>query len=280
MQGEKIINDRIAELLKALGKNAAAFSAQISVAPTVLYNIMDGRRSKPSFEVLEKIINAVPELNLTWLIQGIGTMFLQTSGTANNAGDAPKGYTNSLERIIVATQDSRGNATIPMINRRAAANYLSGHQSQEYFEELDPVILPSYMLKAGQHFLLQVFGDSMETTFHDGDWVLCRNIHRADWPDLKDFDCYVIVSQERGMQLKRIKNRLQQYGFIRCRSDNRAHTPFNITYDDIIEIWHVEWKLSAYFPNLNEDFYKKITSLEDDVQDIKDAVENILRKGL
>ncbi|MBK0403314.1 hypothetical protein I5M27_09975 [Adhaeribacter sp. BT258] len=272
MQPEKLVNDRIGELIEASGKNVGAFSSQIGVAPTVLYNIISGRRSKPSFELLEKIIDAVPNLNLSWLIQGKGEMYQTNVSIDRELVSLPRiNERVSTERILVATQDVHGNSTIPMINRRAAANYLSGFQTQEYFEELDPVILPNYMLKPGQHFLLQVTGDSMETTFHDGDWVLCRYIDRADWINLQDFDCYVLVSQDRGMQLKRVKNRLKQYGFIRCRSDNRAHTPFNLNYDEIIEIWHVEWKLSAYFPNLNEDLYKKMSFLEEELQDLKDT---------
>ena len=278
MQPKKLVNDRIGELIEASGKNVGAFSSQIGVAPTVLYNIISGRRSKPSFELLEKIIDAVPNLNLSWLIQGQGEMY-QTNASINGRQSTLLRNNDRVgtEKILIATQDLHGNSTIPMINRRAAANYLSGFQTQEYFEELDPVILPNYMLKPGQHFLLQVTGDSMETTFHDGDWVLCRYIERQEWPNLRDFDCYVLVSQDRGMQLKRIKNRLQEHGFIRCRSDNRTHSPFNMSYEEIVEIWHVEWKLSAYFPNLNEDLYKKLAYLEEDVQDLKEMISNVKR---
>ena len=277
MQPEKLVNDRISELIEAIGKSIGAFSSQIGVAPPVLYNIVSGRRSKPSFELLEKIVDAVPDLNLAWLIKGYGNMFnnQQVSQQANVFGSLTG---NNNVQVVVATQDTHGNATIPMINRKAAANYLSGFQSQEYFEELDPVVLPTYMLKPGQHFLLQVTGDSMETTFHDGDWVLCRYVERSQWFNLRDFDCYVLVSQDRGMQLKRIKNRLKEHGFIRCRSDNRTHSPFNLSYEEIIEIWHVEWKLSAFFPNLNEDLYKKMAYLEEDVQDLKEMVINFKRQ--
>jgi phage repressor protein C with HTH and peptisase S24 domain len=278
MQPEKNINDRLGALIEALGKSPSSFSSQIGVAATVVYNMVAGRRSKPSFEVLEKIINTVPDLNLSWLIKGQGPMF-------NSVSPIPQG-TNTFRtspeavQVVVATQDTHGNATIPMINRKAAANYLSGFQSQEFFEELDPIVLPNYMLKPGQHFLLQVTGDSMETTFHDGDWVLCRYVERPQWFNIRDFDCYVLVSQDRGMQLKRIKNRLQEHGFIRCRSDNRAHTPFNLAYEEIVEIWHVEWKLSAYFPNLNEDLYKKMAFLEEDIQDLKEMVTGLKRYPL
>ncbi len=277
MQPEKNINDRIGELIEALGISPGAFSGQIGVAPTVIYNIIAGRRSKPSFEVLEKIVDTVPGLSLDWLVKGWGNMF-NTIPEVSVIGNANKiGISTNSDQIVVATQDTYGNATIPMINRKAAANYLSGFQSQEFFEELDPVILPNHMLKPGQHFLLQVTGDSMETTFHDGDWVLCRYVERAQWLNLRDFDCYVLVSQDRGMQLKRIKNRLKEHGFIRCRSDNRTHSPFNLAYEEIVEVWHVEWKLSAYFPNLNEDLYRKMSFVEEEIQDLKDIVQRLKR---
>jgi hypothetical protein len=68
------INDRIAALISALGMNNNSFSVAIGVAAPVIYNIVDpeGRRSKPSFEVLEKILLSFDNINLEWLMLGKG----------------------------------------------------------------------------------------------------------------------------------------------------------------------------------------------------------------
>jgi hypothetical protein len=73
------VNDRIAALISALGMNNNSFSVAVKVAAPVIYNIVDpaGRRSKPSFEVLEKILLSFDNINLEWLLLGKGeNMFI------------------------------------------------------------------------------------------------------------------------------------------------------------------------------------------------------------
>ncbi len=42
---------------------------------TVIFNIIKGRRSKPSFDLLFKILHAYQNLNAEWLIKGEGEMW-------------------------------------------------------------------------------------------------------------------------------------------------------------------------------------------------------------
>jgi phage repressor protein C with HTH and peptisase S24 domain len=182
----------------------------------------------------------------------------------------PKTYTKKVD-IVVSTQDTTGNATVPMINHQAAANYLTGYQSQEYFEELEPLTLPSYMMRSGQHYALQVLGNSMESTLHDGDWLVCRLLEPSEYEYMQDGLIYVIVCVNRGIQVKRIKNRLKNHGnpFIRCRSDNRAHAPYNVYPQDIVQIWIVEWQLTAYMPNREEMIYNKLDAMQERIEDLE-----------
>lgn len=69
------INKRMADLISLMGMNANSFADFMGVAPTVIYNIVGGRKSKPSFELLEKIIAKVDNVNISWLIKGTGEPF-------------------------------------------------------------------------------------------------------------------------------------------------------------------------------------------------------------
>ena len=213
--------------------NEKRFAESIGVKPAVINNYTKGKQqSKPGFEVLHKIIEAYPEVNIEWLLNGKGEMLKGRK----------KGVT---EKIIVATQDTKGNVTVPLINRKAAANYLSGHQTQEYFEELDALILPNSLVSGKQYCAIQVSGDSMKPTLQDGDYVLCYRCDRQEWENLSDGEVCVIVSVTNGVQIKRIKNKLNE-NFLTCESDNyKKHPPFDLAHEDIAEIWRATWKLSS-----------------------------------
>jgi len=78
-----IINDRISQLIEALGYNENAFAKTISVSASVVFNMVNpkGRRSYPSGPVLEKILSLEKDGNrvsANWLIRGEGEMFETT----------------------------------------------------------------------------------------------------------------------------------------------------------------------------------------------------------
>lgn len=76
-----MINDRIAYLIKDLGINPNRFAEQIEVNSTVIHNIIKGRRSKPSYEVLQKIIRRFEHLNSDWLLRGTGNLWKAKTST-------------------------------------------------------------------------------------------------------------------------------------------------------------------------------------------------------
>lgn len=67
-----MINDRINQLIQVLDQNPNSFSENIGVKAAVVYNIIRGRRNKPSFDVLNKILDRFDEVNSEWLIRGNG----------------------------------------------------------------------------------------------------------------------------------------------------------------------------------------------------------------
>lgn len=70
-----LINERLKLLINELGLNNNSFAKTIGVNPVVTFNVIEGRKSKPSFELLEKIIFTFDNINLYWLLKGEGEMF-------------------------------------------------------------------------------------------------------------------------------------------------------------------------------------------------------------
>lgn len=71
-----MIHERFKQLMEIFNHNPYSFSEEIGVSSTVIYNIIGGRRSNPGFELLEKIKERYPEVDLNWLVSGIGSPLL------------------------------------------------------------------------------------------------------------------------------------------------------------------------------------------------------------
>lgn len=85
------INERIKALLVHYDMYNNAFSEKVGVNPSVIHNITKGRNA-PSYDVLQKIIKAFPEVNPTWLLMDEGKM-LKDNNAFQTAND------NSIQTI-------------------------------------------------------------------------------------------------------------------------------------------------------------------------------------
>lgn len=67
------MQERFKQLLEEKGLSATKFAALIKVNASAMSHILNGR-SKPGFDVLDKIAQAFPDVNLNWLISGKGEL--------------------------------------------------------------------------------------------------------------------------------------------------------------------------------------------------------------
>ena len=68
------MQERFKQLLKEKNLTAARFAELIQVNASAMSHILNGR-NKPGFDVLEKIVQAFPDVNLNWLISGQGNIY-------------------------------------------------------------------------------------------------------------------------------------------------------------------------------------------------------------
>jgi phage repressor protein C with HTH and peptisase S24 domain len=256
---ETLVSKRLSLLVDHISNgNEKKFAESIGVKPAVINNYTTGKQqSKPGFEVMSKILDRYPHVNIDWLITGYGEM-LKTEKK------------NNPFNVLVSTQDTSGNLVVPVINVRAAANYLSGYQTQEYFEQLDTLNLPTSYKKSTQSYALQVSGDSMQPTLYNGDLVICSVCETSDWEYLSDGEVYVVAS-DKGLQVKRIKNQLRSKQNMVFISDNKYHKPFTLNAQEIIQLWKVNYRLSANLTATEneEDLSTRVDLLERKVEKLE-----------
>ena len=100
---ESSIQERMKQLVDDIGtKNS--FSKAIGVNPSVVGNIVGRRLSKPSFEVIEKIMQKFPDVNLEWLILGKGTMWKPAKPNAKKIQDQQSALINKTIKQKVKKQ--------------------------------------------------------------------------------------------------------------------------------------------------------------------------------
>lgn len=98
---ETTINQRVNDVLKSKQITVNALAKMISMPQTTLNNYVLGNR-KISFELIEKIATAFPELNKEWLLTGKGEMLNEPNLTPATLPD-----NESAEEYFVTANGTR-----------------------------------------------------------------------------------------------------------------------------------------------------------------------------
>ena len=99
------INDRISDLISDLQTNPNSFADQIGVKSPVIYNIIKGRRSKPSYDLLQKILITYGAINANWLLKGEGPIWKENKDSIA----LDQGYESIENRIVSLVENLRGD---------------------------------------------------------------------------------------------------------------------------------------------------------------------------
>jgi hypothetical protein len=104
------IHERISTLVDYFCKgNKTAFGRETDILPGVLASITGGRLSKPSFELLQKIMMRYPAVSGDWLVLGRGPMLQGEAQAAGEASEAaPQSYvTREQYQAFTTEMDER-----------------------------------------------------------------------------------------------------------------------------------------------------------------------------
>jgi repressor LexA len=147
-----------------------------------------------ALEVL-RLPDTMAARNLTRPARGFSPEVIEGSNRERTAGAATPFPKRPPLRPVVAAHDV---VDVPVMGRIAAGVPIEAIQQQTH-----AVHLPSGMLGAGEHFALEVSGDSMvDAGIHDGDTVIVRRTDQADTGDI-----VVALIDDEEATLKRLRKR-------------------------------------------------------------------------
>lgn len=191
---------RVDELMSALGLSQSEFASRIGVGPNAITNWKSRGIQGSSYE---KIATAFPQVNMDWLKNGNGEMFVSQEEPVTN--------------------------TRPHIPTMVTAGSLVGFSDAVKAGdcEMRPVIsaFPEY------DYTMTVKGNSMEPKFETGDTIAIRKVHsNIEWGHV-----YVIDTAD-GAIVKRLYDEDRCY---RCVSYNKEYPDMLIEKDQVFGVYKV-----------------------------------------
>lgn len=203
------INDRISYIIENQCKgNQKKFAEIIGFAPQVVYNIVSGRKSKPSYDVLKAILSSFVDISSDWLLTGKEPIL--------------------KDDIIKVTQVTDAVKGIPLVNVTAIGGFGNAKFAIEDRDVKDYYVIPKFKHKKVD-FMIEVEGSSMYPKYNSGDVVACRIIDEQSF--IQWNKTHVIATKGQGIIIKRIKKGVN--GSLLMVSDNKDYDPFPVPTEEI-----------------------------------------------
>lgn len=196
------INDRIQYIIdNQYSENKKKFADSIGYSPQVISNIVAGRRTKPSYEVLNAIISTNVYINSEWLLTGKGNMLKEVDESVSDETKERKGF--------------------PLIPIEAMGGYGKGDSQVMQYDVKSGYNIPELEGK-GVEYLIRVSGSSMYPKYSNGDLLACK--------PLKDLSFFqwgkpYVLDTEQGAIVKRLFQCDDNNDYLECVSDNKTHYP-------------------------------------------------------
>jgi len=140
--------------------------------------------------------------------------------------------TGSKIRILAITVDKYNKENTEYVPVKAKAGYRSGYNDPEFIAGLPKFTLPN-LPKSGSFRMFPTSGDSM-LPIPENSEVIAQYL--LDWKSIKpDTPCIVILKGDQDFVFKLVT--LQNNGTFLLKSLNLSFEPYNVSGEDILEIW-------------------------------------------
>jgi repressor LexA len=206
------VKERILKHLENKGLSKRSFYQKTGISNGVL-----DKKTGLTEENIEKYLRFYPEINPTWLMTGVGKMYLSESSTIDVFNEPEAVYETKRKGI-------------PLVSIEAIAGFGSNAFSISNEDIQDCYVVPDF---TNIDFMIRIRGSSMYPKYNAGDIVACRILNENSF--IQWNKTYVIATAEQGILCKRIKKSNKE-GFYIAISDNKEYDPFEIPIKQITGI--------------------------------------------
>ena len=225
------IPSNIKFLRKKKGLTQQEFADQLGIKRS-LVGAYEEERADPKYELLKKIALFF-DISIDDFINEI---------INEKWAPKPKGNPANL-RVLSISVDKEDNENIELVPLKASAGYMNGYADPEFVAKLPKFYLP--MFKQGTYRAFEIKGDSM-LPLESGTIIIGEYVE--NWADVKPAETYVVVSKNEGVVYKRVGNKYKDNKKLKLVSDNPVYDPYEISGEDILELWKAKAYISTHLP--------------------------------
>jgi transcriptional regulator with XRE-family HTH domain len=173
--------------------------------------------------------------------------------------------------IPVSVADDRELGTLVPV--KASAGYLNGYGDADYVGALPRFSLPFPELPQDRTYrVFQIRGDSM-LPVPPGSYIISQYVQ--DWNDIRNEECYVLITRDEGIVYKRVLNNLRE-GQLLLKSDNPVYDPYTVPVGRVVEVWKAVGVVSFELPNPERQpgmpqITALLTELKREVEEMKES---------
>ncbi|OFX18058.1 MAG: hypothetical protein A2033_19485 [Bacteroidetes bacterium GWA2_31_9] len=260
------ISINIKYLRKQQGLTQEELARKAGIKRSLIGSYEEGR-AVPKMPVLQKIAH-IFNVNIDSLVSKDFSQPEQNDNAKTNS------VLNKELRILSTVVNADNKELISIVPIKAAAGYANGYSDPEFIETLPVFSLPLMELsKERSYRLFQIKGDSM-MPIPSGSYIICEFI--SDYKDINEGGAYILVTGKDGIVYKRIYNMVDKSGEFLLKSDSPEFSPFNISANEVLEIWKSLGFISFSLPDAENVSLQKLSFI---VNDLKEQVEKINKKG-
>ena len=240
------------------------FAKLVGTSQTSIHELFGKRQNKPGLLLVKKILTALPQLRTEWLIAGQGDMLksVNSDAEAQKFPPYPANWQSPESKIDTVTisppyqnarripAESISLKVLPYLPFRARATFAESFTDDLHkynWEKADSIAVTDVpdTSEFKEGLVVEVEGDSMETTLRNGSKVLVTPVQQSNWQYMSS-GIYCIVYND-SFVVKRVKsNTLLENGLLTLHSDNPEAGSFPVRGNDIRAVWRVRW--AVYVP--------------------------------
>lgn len=171
-------------------------------------------------------------------------------------------------RVLSVTVDEGDEDQVQWVPQKAAAGYLNGYADTDYLQELPRFRLPN-LPRGSTYRAFELNGDSM-LPLHSGTIVVGKYVE--DWKSIKSGGTYVLLTNDEGIVYKRVFNYVEESQKLFLVSDNRSYAPYEVSIDQVLEVWSAQAFISVSFPDPTMDSQMSLEQLTGMVLELQQEV--------
>lgn len=250
----------LAENLKYLRKNRKLSQQDLAdtleIPRTTLGDYERGK-TEPNIETLIRL-SSLYKVNLDQLI---------TSDLSLQDYEIIK---NKNLRVLAISVDQENNGNIELVDTKAEAGYLESFSDPQYIRDLPKIQFPN--IPEGTFRGFEINGESM-LPMESGSIVICSYVESLN--QIKNDKTYIIVGKSEGLVYKRVLRNNERRSLILI-SDNPVYAPYEISYEEVSEIWqyYAHLSFSDEKKSIDNRVEERIIDIQKNIEEIKGIMKN------